>query len=213
MAENTMDHGAAGQARGRPDTETRRRDNARIRRIGSWHASAVLVALTLFGAGSYLAADSSLVVLQLVALGNALVAGTVIASIVHEWGHFSGARASGAASPVLAKPRRFYFMFDFDMENNSVRQFQWMSLGGISANWLLVVLVAVSFPMDSLAAALLLATVFGRAVNVSFFEVPIVLRTRVSDEPERELKMQLETVGIRQAPGLVAGALAWLALA
>ena len=67
-------------------------------------------------------------------------------------------------------------------------------------------------PMDSWASAVLLATLIGRAVNVSAFEVPVVIRTRRSGEFEKELNAQLESPGIVQMPGLIAGVLALLML-
>ncbi|MEM7100405.1 MAG: hypothetical protein AAF541_19210 [Pseudomonadota bacterium] len=192
--------------------DTKAKDLARMRRIGGWHASAVLAAMTLFGAGSIWAAESGLLVAQLVALGNAYLAGTVMASIFHEWGHFSGAKLSGAIAPVRAKPVRFYFLFDFDMENNTARQFLWMSAGGISANWLIAIAAALLIPLNTYEGALLFAVLVGKAVNVSYFEVPIFLRTQETNNPQNELKVQLETVGLVQWPGLIAGLLVWLAL-
>ena len=106
---------------------------------------------------------------------------------------------------------RLYFFFNFDMEQNSVSQFISLSLGGIIANWVLVLLILVAIPITSLAAAALLAVAVARAVNVAFFEVPIVLRVRESEDPSKELNHQLETYGLRQMPGLIAGAFVFLA--
>lgn len=188
------------------------KDLARMRRIGGWHASAVLAALTLFGAGNLWAIESQLLLAHVVALGNAYLAATVMASIFHEWGHFAGAKLAGSIAPVRKKPARFYFMFEFDMENNSARQFLWMSAGGISANWALALLAALLVPLNTYAGALLFAALVGRAVNVSYFEVPIFLRTQETGNPKNELQHQLDTVGLRQWPGLIVGALVWLAL-
>ncbi len=189
-----------------------KKDYSRMRRIGSWHATAVLVALTLYGAADWWANQSGMVLAHIVALGNAFVAGSVISSLVHEWGHLLGARLSGAKSPVAPKPIRFYFMFNFDMTNNSVKQFTWMSLGGIVANWVLVVVLLLLVPIDTWAGALLIATALGKAVNVAVFEVPIVLRTQESGEADEELQAQLKDPGLQRIPGLIVGALAWLAL-
>ena len=188
------------------------RDLARMRRIGGWHASAVLTALTLFGAGTLWAGQSDLMLAHLVALGNAYLAGTVMASIFHEWGHFAGAKLAGAIAPVRKKPARFYFMFEFDMERNSPRQFLWMSAGGIVANWLLAIAAAALIPLNTYAGAALFAVLVGKAVNVSYFEVPIFLRTQETGNPKNELQTQLDNQGLKQWPGLIVGALVWLAL-
>ena len=183
-----------------------------MRRIGSWHGAAVLAALTLWGAGNLWAVESELLVAQLVALGNALVAGTVLASLFHEWGHFLGARLSGSRSPVLAKPRRLYFMFNFDMEANTPRQFHWMSVGGLSGSWAAAVLLFLLLPLETLSAALLLSVVVANAVNASVFEVPIILRTQRSQDPQQELQAQLASPGLVRTPGLLAGLLTWVAI-
>ena len=195
------------------DAQERAKDYARMRRIGSWHGAAVLAALTLWGAGNFWAVQSGLIIAQLVALGNALVAGTVLASIFHEWGHFLGARMSGSRSPVLKKPTRLYFMFNFDMQANNASQFHWMSVGGVGASWLAALLIAALIPLGSLSGALLLAVVVGKAVNASFFEVPIIQRTRNSGEPQQELQAQLASPGLQKTPGAIAGVITWIVVA
>ena len=190
----------------------RAKDFARMQRIGTWHAAAVLAALTLFGAGNIWAAQSGLVLAHVVAIANTLVVGRVVGSILHEWGHFAGARLSGAHSPVLSKPVKLFFMFNFDMENNSVEQFVWMSMGGIITNWVIAIAALLMLPLDTLSGAALAAVFIGIAVNVSYFEVPVVLRTRETGNPKNELQTQLDTQGLSQTPGIIVGALVWLAL-
>jgi hypothetical protein len=195
------------------DTSAREKDNANFRKIGGWHLAAVLAALTLWGAADAWAVQSGLVLAYIVSVGNALIAGFVIASIVHEWGHFSGARLAGSISPVLPNPVRFFFMFNFDMQTNSNRQFLTMSIGGPAANWLLVVLLLILLPVDTASQALLIATVTGIAVNVSLFEIPVIVRTWTSEQPQKELSDQLAGAGLKTLPGVVVGGLVWLVLA
>jgi hypothetical protein len=193
-------------------TVQREQDGARMRRIGSLHFAAVMAALTLWGAGDAWASQSGMALAFIVSLGNALIAGFVIASIAHEWGHFSGARLAGSISPVLEQPVRYFFMFNFNMEKNSVGQFLSMSTGGPLANWLLVLLFLVLIPVDTASRALIIATVAGIAVNVSLFEVPIILRVRNSGEPQQELARQLASPGLQTLPGIVVGGIVWLLL-
>ena len=187
------------------------KDISRLKRIGTWHAAAVFAGLALFGAANFWATSSGLVIAHIVAIGNAFVAAIALSGIFHEWGHFTGAKVAGSLAPVSKNPVRLYFFFNFDMEQNSVSQFISLSLGGIIANWVLVLLILVAIPITSLAAAALLAVAVARAVNVAFFEVPIVLRVRESEDPSKELNHQLETYGLRQMPGLIAGAFVFLA--
>jgi len=190
----------------------RSHDVENLKRIGKWHAAAVLAALTLFGAAHTWAEVSHWLLAGVVSIGTAVLAAMVLSSIAHEWGHFSAARLSGAVAPVLRKPYQLYFMFKFDMAANSVRQALWMSWGGISASWLLVVLLFLMVPMDSWASAVLVGTAFGRAVNATAFEFPVIVRTQRSGAFEKELNTQLETTGIMKLPGLLAGVLAIVAL-
>ena len=188
------------------------KDRANMKKIGTWHAAAVVAALTLFGAAHTWAQVSDWLLAGLVSIAAAFVAAMVLASIGHEWGHFAGARLSGAVSPVLEKPYRLFFMFRFDMQQNSVSQALALSWGGILASWGLVVLMLLLVPMDSWASAVLVATLLGRAINASVFEVPVVIRTRRTGEFETELNAQLESPGIVKLPGLVVGAVALLLL-
>ena len=79
-------------------------------------------------------------------LGSALVSGIVavvcfIAAYVaalplHEWGHYLGARLTGARAPRTPL-RTAWPLFNFDIAKNSDRQFLAMSIGGNVALWLL----------------------------------------------------------------------------
>ena len=98
------------------------KDMARLKRVATRHGAALLAALTLWGAADYWASGSGLMLAEIVALFNAIFAGTAIAYLLHEWGHFTGARLSGSFSPVMKEPRSF-FMFTFKDKKNSHGQF------------------------------------------------------------------------------------------
>lgn len=192
--------------------ERRSRNLANLKQVGSIHAVAVVSSLALFGAAHTWAAASGWLLASVVAIAAAYIAGTVVASIAHEWGHYSGAVLSGAKHKVARKPVKYFFMFNFDMQAGSVRQALWMSWGGLTGSWLVVVLLAVLVPADSWASAVLIGTVAGIAVNASVFELPIISRTRKSGEFEKELSAQLESTGVGRIPGLVVGLLTIAAL-
>ncbi len=190
----------------------RARDRARIKRIGALHFVMAMGALTLWGAADAWAAASGWALAQGAAIANAVIAGTVLTGILHEWGHFAGARLSGASSPVRKEPVKYFFMFDFQFEENDERQFLWMSLGGILVPWLLVAATLALVPIDAASRAMLLAVFVTRAVQVSLFEVPVVMRTWQGGEPRKELGRQLKE-GFAKSRwwGLAAGALVYLA--
>jgi hypothetical protein len=191
----------------------REKDRARLKRNASIHFVAVMAALTLWGVADAWATFSGWTIAWVAALSNAVIAGTVIASTLHEWGHYAGARLSGSVAPVHAKPVRYFFMFDFPFDHNDRRQFVWMSLGGILVPWLLVALTMVAVPLDNASRALLLATFVTRAVQVSLFEVPVVNRTLQGGDPRKELGRQIASgFSSSRYVGFAAGALVWMAL-
>ena len=149
-------------------------DRANMKKIGALHFAMVMGALTLWGAAEVWAQTTGWAIAGLAAVANAVIAGTVIASTLHEWGHFTGARLSDAPSPVLDAPRNYYFMFDFKMADADLRQFTWMSWGGILVPWVLVGLALVFVPVSLTSGAALVATLVAKATAASHFEVPAV---------------------------------------
>lgn len=183
-----------------------------LQSVATLHGAGALTALTLFGAGHVWAVNSEWLIAQIVAIGMAVIAGSAVHSIAHEWGHFAGARLSGSKCTVLEKPYKYFFMFNFDAEANDARQALWMSWGGLSGSWGLLLLLGFAIPMESWACVALLATLFGRALNASVFEVPVIMRTMKSRQFQKELETQLTSHGIQSVPGIVAGLFAFAAL-
>lgn len=191
-------------------------DRARLKQIGGYHFVFVIGALTLWGAAQTWAEASGLGIASFAAIGAALIAGTVLTSTIHEWGHFAGARLSGAVSPALEEPRRHFFMFDFPIDQNDLRQFSWMSWGGILAPWLNVLAVLLFVPLGTLSACVLLATLLSRSISIAVFEAPVVQAAQESGEPAAELGKRVAAGGLDRgrsvgmAAGFVAFAILWL---
>ena len=190
--------------------EQRSRDLARMKKVGTKHAATVLAALTIWGAADYWASGSGLLLAEGIALLNALFVGVIIASIAHEWGHFSGARITGSVSPVMKEPVSF-FMFSFKDEVNSREQFVAMSMGGPIANWLLVLGLFFLLPLETWSQALLLATTFAMAVNVCVFEFPVINSVMYGENPDETIQRRLREIGnTSRIAGIAAGAAVWL---
>ena len=180
-------------------------DKKRLIKVGQKHAAFVLGSMSIWGVSDYWAAESGLVLALGLALINSIVAGTIIASILHEWGHFLGARLSGSNAPLLEKTFSFFF-FNFKDEGNSKGQFLKMSLGGPIANWALVVGFFFLLPLETWSQILLLATLLSIAVSVSIFEVPVMLRIQ-QGEPSVIIQRRLEEAGSTPRNiGIIAGA-------
>ena len=190
--------------------EQRKRDLARMKKVGTKHATTVLVAMTAWGVADYWASGSGLLLAEVIALLNALFVGIIISSIAHEWGHFSGARISRSISPVMKKPVSF-FMFNFKSDANSREQFLSMSIGGPAANWLLVVGLFFLLPMETWSQALLLATTFAIAISVCVFEIPVINSVMYGEPPEETIQRRLREIGnTSRISGIIAGAVVWL---
>lgn len=190
--------------------ERKRRDRARLKKVGLKHAAAVLAALTLWGAADVWATESGLLIAEIVALLNAVFAGTIIAYLAHEWGHFAGARLSKAVSPVLKQPESF-FMFNFKDELNSEGQFLAMSMGGSAANWTLAIVVFFMLPLDTWSQALIFATVTSIAVSVSVFEFPIINRVAYGASPKETVDQRTRESGTTpRYIGIAVGFVVWL---
>ena len=190
--------------------EQRKRDLARMKKVGTKHATTVLLAMTAWGVADYWASESGLLLAEVIALLNALFVGITISSIAHEWGHFSGARMSGSASPVMKKPVSF-FMFTFKDDVNSREQFLVMSMGGPIANWILVVSLFFLLPLETWSQALLLATTFAIAVSVCVFELPVINSVMYGEHPEETVQRRLREIGnTSRISGIVSGVALWL---
>ena len=188
----------------------KQRDNRRLRAVALKHSTILLSAITLWGAADYWAMGSGLALAQAISLLNAIFAGTVIAYLFHEWGHFGGARMAGAVSPVLKEPRSF-FMFNFRDDLNTRGQFLSMSAGGSVANWGLVIALFILLPMQTWSQALLFATTFAIAVSVSVFEFPIMNRVMYGSDPAETIRnRQQESGNLPRNVGIAAGAAIWL---
>jgi hypothetical protein len=219
-AEKTeQDTGAEAAASSEPNSESaadagdiRAQNLKNLKKVGTLHFTAVVAALTLFGAANVWALSSGVALALVVSVAAAYIAGTVLSGIIHEYGHYSGAVLAGSPHKVLEKPARYFFMFNFDMKEGTTRQALWMSWGGVLGSWLLVVGLFLLLPMDGWASAALIGTVLGNAVNASVFEVPVIMQTRQTGEFEKALYGRLESPGLVKMPGLVAGLLAFALL-
>lgn len=214
MAEATMDPSEVAALQ----SAAREFDRAGIIKLGSYHFAMVMGALTMWGAAETWAQATGWGIAQFAAVANAIVAAFVIASTIHEWGHFTGARLSGAVSPVLDEAKGHFFMFNFPFDQNDTRQFTWMSWGGILAPWIAVILAWTLVPLGLLGGKVLVAALVMKAVAAGTFEVPIVLAAAKSGEPAAELGKSVAAGTLPQsrkvglAVGVALFVLLWIAV-
>lgn len=149
----------------------------------------VFAALSLWAAGDAWYQVTGLWLAQVVAFGDAVIVGLVLASLFHEWGHYAGAIASGAKTTRVApKTLLSLFRFSFDFEENDLRQFHWMSGGGHVGHWAILILLLLTIPMDNLGQIALVSSVFGFVIFASVIEYGIVKQTTGGADPLETLR-------------------------
>jgi len=183
----------------------RTKNIANLRKHATVFGIAAVASLTLFGAAHTWASTSGWSLAVATGIAAAFIAGMVLSSIFHEWGHYAGAALSGSTIKIADQPSDYYFFLGFNPKKNSKRQALWMTWGGLSGSWLLVVGVLALVPMNSWMSAVLLATVVGRAVNASYFEMPIAWRTQQGHDFKQALNDRLQSPGTVNTPGLIVG--------
>ncbi|MEZ4281041.1 MAG: hypothetical protein R3F21_15680 [Myxococcota bacterium] len=153
-------------------------DEAKLSLVALRDGAIIAVLLSIFAAAESWATVSRLGFATFLSVVDGLLVGAATNALVHEWGHFVGARLGGGHAPL--KPlTKFLPLYDFDYANNDGRAFLWMSYGGNLAHAALVLayLALVHTPGREGTAALV-AGAFGFAVFSSLVEIPVIQQAR-----------------------------------
>ncbi len=169
-------------------------------------AAIALAALSLWAAADTWYLVSGLGFALAVSLLDAIFVGYILGALFHEWGHYTGAKFSGASAPRVKPKGTSLFRFNFDMATNTQRQFHWMSFGGWVFHWgLLLILVAV-LPLDSIGRIALVSSVFGFILYATFIETGILRQTLGGSDPAETLgQLSVRTFQQAGVVGSVAG--------
>ena len=137
---------------------------------------------------------------------DAIFVGYILGALFHEWGHYTGAKLSGASAPRVKPKGTSLFRFNFDMAANTQRQFHWMSFGGWVFHWGLLAILVLAMPFDSIGRIALVSSVFGFILYATFIETGILRKTLGGSDPTETLG-QLSAKTFQQAGilGSVAG--------
>lgn len=194
-----------------PSKESRPRDGLNLIKHAGVHFVIGISALSLWAGADAWYLATGLALASFLAFSTAIVAGVVVATLIHEWFHFAGAVFSGSKYRIPRKTG--VFVYNFDYENNSVAQFNVMSLAGQLGSWLAVIGLFILVPMDNPGRWMLLAAAIGSAVFGGAIEWPVLLRTRSSGNPLAELGKITPAVFNRSLLiGTGSGLLAWYTL-
>lgn len=119
---------------------------------------------------------------------DGLIVGAGLTSLAHEWGHYTGARWSGAQVP-LRPIKSFPQVFDFDYQGCEPGHFMGLSVGGNVGHWLMVLILAILLPLNTAGQAALLSGSVGFAVFGSTVEFPVISRARSGASPLESLSV------------------------
>ena len=169
-------------------------------------ATIALAALSLWAAADTWYLVSGLGFALAVSVLDAIFVGYILGALFHEWGHYTGAKFSGASAPRVKPKGTSLFRFNFDMATNTQRQFHWMSFGGWVFHWgLLLILVAV-LPLDSIGRIALVSSIFGFILYATFIETGILRQTLGGSDPAETLgQLSVKTFQQAGVVGSVAG--------
>lgn len=124
------------------------------------------------------------------------VGATICAYNLHEWGHLIGAHLTRS---VYVPARRLIspFLFSYDADRNTRRQFLIMSLAGFAATALFVVAFLLWMPQDQQAGRIALRGALVLAGLTVVIELPIFFRALLGNTVPRTGMFKGPTVGGR----------------
>ena len=170
-----------------------------------------LAALSLWAAADTWYLVSGLGFALAISVLDAIFVGYILGALFHEWGHYTGAKLSGASAPRVKPKGTSLFRFNFDMAANTQRQFHWMSFGGWVFHWGLLAILVLAMPFDSIGRIALASSVFGFILYATFIETGILRQTLGGSDPAETLG-QLSAKTFQQA-GIVGSVAGLFALA
>ena len=170
-----------------------------------------LAALSLWAAADTWYLVSGLGFALAISVLDAIFVGYILGALFHEWGHYTGAKLSGASAPRVKPKGTSLFRFNFDMAANTQRQFHWMSFGGWVFHWGLLAILVLAMPFDSIGRIALVSSVFGFILYATFIENGILRQTLGGSDPAETLG-QLSAKTFQQA-GIVGSVAGLFALA
>lgn len=114
-------------------------------------------------------------VLHWLAIAAVAVATFLVNYFCHEWGHLLGAKLAGSVCHPANTLKTFY-LFHFDTQRNSTRQFLAMAAGGLVASTVLLPLWTVVLPLHTAAGIAALALVALGYIATLATELPVAWR-------------------------------------
>lgn len=138
------------------------------------------------------------------ALLAGVLLGIIASNLVHEWSHFGAALLVGARIDPVSRLRLFVFNWNF--QHNSARQFLVMSYAGTFGSLLVLVLLALLLSPGEPGGIAALAGATGSLVFAAIIEWPVLYRVHGGKAPlDALLKIGRRTVYAGAGSGTLAG--------
>jgi len=198
---------------GSPDTSTRdRKDASKLWVVIARDVAVLAAALSLFAAADAWHQLTGATVSAALSVVDGLLVGFLATGLLHEWGHYAGAKLSGGHAP-LRPATAFLPLFDFDYAHNTQDQFRAMSIGGNAAHWVAIAVLILGLPLSTLGQAALASSALGFGVFASSIEFPVIWHAyHGSNGIEALAKIPKDFLRRNGSYGLAAAAVAFLAL-
>jgi hypothetical protein len=129
----------------------------------------VLLTLAVWRLDAWARASGSALEWATAPVAGALTA--IAGYLFHEWGHLAAARAAGSVVRLPASAGEI-FLFNFNSDRNSSRQFLTMSMGGFIASGISIVFLFAVLPLDTLAGKIALGLVALGVLATAVLELP-----------------------------------------
>jgi hypothetical protein len=147
----------------------------------------IFAAVSLWAAADTWYVVTGMWLAQIVAVGDAILVGLLLASLFHEWGHYAGA-VYGKSEVCRVTPKGLsLFRFKFDYDANDHQQFHWMTYGGHIFHWAILLIIFIALPMDSLGRISLVGALVGFIAFATFFEYNVLKDTWAGVDPGERL--------------------------
>jgi hypothetical protein len=157
----------------------------RLARLLAIQGLTFLVLLSLFAAADSWSVVTGLGLATLLCMLTGLLGGVGMTTLIHEWFHLLGARFTGGQYAIPS--RLGLFLFDWDFEANSLRQFFTMSVAGSIGGALSLLFLYLTIPMDSWGRAALYGGAVAGFVFAAVIEWPVLRRCQAGADPITEL--------------------------
>jgi hypothetical protein len=188
----------AAEPIGSQTTDASTKDEPQLAGMLLKDAAVAFAALSIWAAADTWHQVTGLWIAQVLAVGDAILVGLVLAFLFHEWGHYAGAMAAKAHAPRVPSKGLSLFRFNFIFADNDARAFHWMTYGGHILHWSILLLLLFTLPLDSLGRITLVSSLFGFVVFATVIEYNIVKDTWSGADPETRLN-QLNREDFKQA--------------